>query len=596
ENKELKDWVYYPSWKRLVQSAGSNESDTRRSYLFFSTDNNFSDRLTTQLAQDGQDVIEVCCGNENRQLAENRYQIEASMPFHFDWLLSELSAAGFVITDILYAWGIGVEPQPNQAYFGLVYLVQSLLRAGMLQEKRIAVLTEGLHKVLGTETGHYNQSLLLGLVNVLPQEYSVTCFNIDLLPSEPLDQWIPQLAAAIREQEGRKERIVALRHGQRWIQDFQKNTQVIKSVPGKIKRGGVYLITGGLGNVGFVLSKYLLQQYDAKLVITGRSALELLRGKNLTHYQILKGMNAEVSYWRADVADNTQMKQVVAEVEQETGRIDGVIHAAGIIDDHYFELIEDITPANALAMLAPKVKGIENIYQVFRERNPDFVWITSSLSTVLGGLGFSSYAAANLYMDHFLLSRLAELPTWRIIGLGGMAFSKEELQKESGLVRFALKPDEVTALFEWSLGNTGCPVMIQTVEDLSTRMHRVYEVKKETYLNGGINETVEYIKTERAGLSTIYITPGTGTEKKLAVLFENFFGIESIGIEDNFFELGGDSLKAMMLLKRIKNEFDSAITLTDFLKNTTLRLLAAKIDERIYFAASTVKTDNEIVI
>ncbi|WP_133053837.1 SDR family NAD(P)-dependent oxidoreductase, partial [Niastella yeongjuensis] len=606
ENKELKDWVYYPSWKRLL-AAGSQPAG-KRSFLVFCNNVLFSQRLKEQLlAERVEDkVIEVGIAEEYRRYTQYQYALNPSSAREYDLLLADLSAAGIIVTDIVYAWGPGAEQhsfelqkdntQLGRVYFGLVYLVQSLLRAGMLKEKRITVLTEGLHKVLGTETGGYHQSLLLGLVNVLPQEYSVTCFNIDLLPSEPLDQWISQLTAEIRRQEGRKERIVALRHGQRWVQDFQKNTQEIKSTPGKIKRGGVYLITGGLGNVGFVLGKYLLQHYGATLVLTGRKEAGMLNKEALSHYNELRKISESVYYYQADVADLLSMQQVAADATQKTGRIDGVIHAAGIIDDHYFELIEDITPAKALVMLAPKVKGIENIYQVFRERNPDFIWVTSSLSTVLGGLGFSSYAAANLYMEYFVLSKAREMPGWRSIGLGDMVFSDKQIQKENGPSRSCLKPDEITVLFEWSVGFTGAPVIIQTVEELWARVRRVYELKKEAYLDEDRDKPTELVKMERPQLTSTYKAPQTETEKRMSALYENFFGIDGIGTEDNFFELGGDSLKAMMLLKRIKNEFDINITLTDFFNHDRVGSMAAFADQIRSIAVTGKKASRKIVI
>jgi phthiocerol/phenolphthiocerol synthesis type-I polyketide synthase E len=85
---------------------------------------------------------------------------------------------------------------------------------------------------------------------------------------------------------------------------------------------------------------------------------------------------------------------------------------------------------------------------------------------------------------------------------------------------------------------------------------------------------------DRPELSNQYIPPVSETEKKLVALFETFFGINSIGIGDNFIELGGDSLKAMALLKMIKEQFNLNIMLKDFFNCTDLREIAAIIEER----------------
>jgi len=139
-------------------------------------------------------------------------------------------------------------------------------------------------------------------------------------------------------------------------------------------------------------------------------------------------------------------------------------------------------------------------------------------------------------------------------------------------------------------------VLIQSVEDLSQRIYRVYEQKKEAYLDDDRQQKQEEReKVERPRLSTGYAAPEGETEIRLVQLFESFFGIAGIGTADSFFELGGDSLKAMMLLKRIKNEFDLHLTLTDFLTNTTIRSLAVKVDEKRWLAKD-IRMDNEILI
>jgi phthiocerol/phenolphthiocerol synthesis type-I polyketide synthase E len=604
ENRELKDWLYYPSWKQVIGTAVTS-ANKKHVYLIFSTDQLFSATLAEVLcAENDHRPIHVFSAGEYKRIAADKYAIDATNPCHYDRLLNDLLQEGLLITDMIYAWGMEAEEQKmtmhitnanlHLVYFGLVHLVQSLLRSNILKELRLAVLTDRLYNVTGDEDTRYGQSLLIGLVNVLPQEYGVTCFNIDIPGKEKIKEYAAQLAAAISSNNGKENRILALRHGRKWFPAYEKNKDVIEK-GGRIRPGGLYLLTGGLGNVGFVLSRYLLKEYGVRLVLAGRKEMDALDAEKINRYNELKTLSPEVHYVAADVSDALLFEHTVEEVEQQLGRIEGVIHAAGIIDEQYFELVEEMTVENALAMLAPKVQGIENLYNLFgKKRKPAFVWITSSLSTVLGGLGFSAYAAANLYIDHFLLHRAKELPNWRAVGLGGMAFIKEDIRKESGPARNLLVPQEIAALFDWSTGLQQCPVIIQTIEELPVRMHRVYEVRKEVYFNDDINEYTNN-KTERPGLSSTYASPENDIEKQLVVLFETFFGIAGIGIDDNFFELGGDSLKAMMLLKRIKNDMDTRITLTDLLTHTTIRLIASKIIEHGGLNAG-VAMDNEIVI
>jgi phthiocerol/phenolphthiocerol synthesis type-I polyketide synthase E len=93
-------------------------------------------------------------------------------------------------------------------------------------------------------------------------------------------------------------------------------------------------------------------------------------------------------------------------------------------------------------------------------------------------------------------------------------------------------------------------------------------------------DVVSYeMRQDRPDLSTEFVEASSDTEKKLKEMFEGFFGYKEVGIDDNFFELGGDSLKGMVVLKKIKTEFDINISLKDFFGKQTIREIAAEVDE-----------------
>ncbi|MCP5108268.1 MAG: acyltransferase domain-containing protein, partial [bacterium] len=82
---------------------------------------------------------------------------------------------------------------------------------------------------------------------------------------------------------------------------------------------------------------------------------------------------------------------------------------------------------------------------------------------------------------------------------------------------------------------------------------------------------------QRPELSTRYTAPGDETEQRLAGIFGELFGIETVGIHDDFFELGGDSLKAVGLEARIRKESGVEIPLTEIFKNPTIKALGEYI-------------------
>lgn len=102
-------------------------------------------------------------------------------------------------------------------------------------------------------------------------------------------------------------------------------------------------------------------------------------------------------------------------------------------------------------------------------------------------------------------------------------------------------------------------------------------------------------KLGRPDLATPYAEADTDTEHSVKQLLEQLFGWDHVGVDDNFFEWGGDSLKGMMLLKRIKKEFNVIIPLKDLFLKATIRSIAAVIDEVIWLEKD-VAMENEIKI
>ncbi|HRY31959.1 MAG TPA: amino acid adenylation domain-containing protein [Bacteroidales bacterium] len=75
-----------------------------------------------------------------------------------------------------------------------------------------------------------------------------------------------------------------------------------------------------------------------------------------------------------------------------------------------------------------------------------------------------------------------------------------------------------------------------------------------------------------------FIPPSTVTEKKLASLWEQILGVDSVGAGDDFFKLGGHSLKAVLLQARIRKEYGINLSLQNIFHHAVLSDLAALMD------------------
>ncbi len=157
-----------------------------------------------------------------------------------------------------------------------------------------------------------------------------------------------------------------------------------------IKEGGVYLITGGAGGLGYIFARHISKKKDAKLILTGRSE------KCKLSEEALQTINA--TYHSCDVNSEVAVKGLVDKVVDTYGTIDGIIHGAGIISDNF--LIQK-TKEEAAKVLLPKINGAKNLDQATKTLDLDFVMYCASLSGVLGNVGQADYSSANSWMDNY---------------------------------------------------------------------------------------------------------------------------------------------------------------------------------------------------
>ncbi|MBW7477835.1 hypothetical protein K0T92_24290, partial [Paenibacillus oenotherae] len=73
---------------------------------------------------------------------------------------------------------------------------------------------------------------------------------------------------------------------------------------------------------------------------------------------------------------------------------------------------------------------------------------------------------------------------------------------------------------------------------------------------------------------TAYTAPATETEEKLAALWQELLGRETIGVNDNFFELGGNSLLLIRMHRMLEQELPVTLSVTDLFAYPTIAKLA----------------------
>ncbi|MEI3802866.1 MULTISPECIES: type I polyketide synthase [unclassified Chitinophaga] len=563
---------YLHGWKR--SSLMERPVQTGNTCLLFDNGGAVAEALKTLLLQKGHDVVTILQGDEFKISADGVITVNPLKKEDYVQLLEYLIVNEAVSGQLIYTWSLSAAAL-HQHFICLLQLCKMLKADDTLPLKRLLLITQQLHPVFGPAAGsHISVAPALGLLKVFVQETPGFFYcNVDI----PQEEAPAAIAAGIYDelQYNAKQQVVALRNGERWAEDFEQVEPAPAAVP-ILREGGIYVITGGLGKAGVCLAAYLLKQYNAKVALIGRTSLQ--KQTNTDVFKTLQQLPGQVAYYCADVADYNALSGAINEITAGWGAIHGVIHAAGNIG--HFAAVEQLDEQDVNAHFRAKVNGLQHLYEIFRDQQPDFVWLMSSLSVVLGGLTFGAYAAANTFMQHFTDSHRRELRNWITVNLDGLSFPHDKQPAGAGIT-----PAALITVFEQSLSLRNKGSMTVTATDLYARLTRAAN-------NNKGNASVKVV-TPGSPAPVLADNNFSGIEQQLMLIWCEFFGLDNIGPEDNFFELGGDSIKAMTLLKRIHKILNIELLIETIFRNPTITALSKEIEISMEIRQLKSQTDTK---
>ena len=388
--------------------------------------------------------------------------------------------------------------------------------------------------------------------------------------------------------------VIAYRGRQRWVQTFEAmRIDKARGATPRLREGGVYLITGGLGQIGFLLAQALAEQARARLVLTGRRRLpardewkSLLAAqdcdpevaRDIRKILALEDLGAEVLTASADVADPEQMRELMALIDAHFGELHGVIHAAGAAGRDTSRAISDMRREDCERHFQPKARGLIMLEKCLEGRSLDFCLLFSSLSSVLGGLGYGAYSAANAFMDVFALRHNQMNPDqWTSVNWDGWDFRGQVdrvSENTSSMAELAIKPDEGVEAFNRILSSGATDRLVVSTGDLQSRIDRW--VKLESLLDTEQPERKSSPSHPRPDLQNDYVGPRNEIEQTIAGIWETQLGLERVGVYDNFFELGGDSILSIQVISRA-NRLGLQFTAKQLFQHSTVAELASVV-------------------
>jgi acyl transferase domain-containing protein len=444
----IAEWLYVPSWKRAEHgrtlSNGLLSNQTRR--WLICSDGVLGNLLADRLKRQKQEVFTVRAANDferspGRNFSLNPHQNEDQ----YCALIETLDSMKAMPDTIVHCWtakqadgDAGLEERLDLGYYSLLALARALSRKNLPAPVQLVLVTSGAEEVTGDEELCPENALTLGLLRVIAQEHpDIRCRSIDIPPVEsdqsPGDVMIERILA---EAADGNQAEVAFRGGYRWIQAFAPIPAVSTGqAASRLRPGGAYFITGGLGRIGLVFAEYLARSVQAKLMLVDREPLpdrsvwpDWLAShtendrcaRKIRKIQVLEALGSEILVAQADVASYDDMRRALDVAQRTFGAIHGIIHAAGLVGDAAIKSIRETSRVESEAHFDSKVRGLIVLERIAGQSKLDFCLLQSSLSAILGGLGLGAYAAANRFMDAFVHKRRQSGdPAWLTVNWDG---------------------------------------------------------------------------------------------------------------------------------------------------------------------------------
>ncbi|UCH94146.1 MAG: SDR family NAD(P)-dependent oxidoreductase, partial [Candidatus Aminicenantes bacterium] len=387
--------------------------------LLFGINNDFPDAFHRQLGQQVP-VTLVKPGPQFKETGSRRFEIRPGHPEDYGQLVETLVRQGQAPVNIVHLWhqenaanndvGDNLQSLLEQGVFSLLYLSQALMAQKLGSKTKLIYVYPGpVNDLRFSSPSYAAHAAVSGFARTLRLENPGFVYKtIELRipadePSRPgetleLARVLEVIVTELAIDDDRVEtRYVCDKEGNhryvRCLQAFAPPARPTQPLP--LRKHGVYLVTGGMGGLGRIFTRYLAQQVKARLVLVGRSGLDPQKS---TWIKELQSLGAEVTVIRADISRRQEVEQLVKQVKKQFKHLNGIIHSAGVVRDSF---ILKKTTRQMDEVLAPKVYGTVYLDEVTRDEPLDFFVLFSSLAAVIGNAGQCAYAYGNRFMDEY---------------------------------------------------------------------------------------------------------------------------------------------------------------------------------------------------
>ncbi|MDM5187018.1 SDR family NAD(P)-dependent oxidoreductase [Bacillus sp. DX4.1] len=395
--KEASSPLYFKNVWEPVKLKSSGDMAPLEKIIIFDE----SEELWNSVRGNSSSIILVKRGNGYQKISDQMYVIDPSCESDYVRLIQTLKEEDLFPKHILYLWANGnrsennesIEEELNRGIYSVFFLTKALMSESLIEQVQFIYTyaqKNGLSKPIQAALSGFFKSVRIENSKFICQSIALETYS----KSDILERVLPELEDTSESLE------VRYVNGQRFVKfmrEFQFKEEEKNTLPWRQK--GVYLITGGLGGIGFLFAQYLAKEFKAKLVLVGRSDLTSDKKARLEE---LISYGAEILYIKADISKRQEVESLISKTKEQYYEIHGILHCAGVIRD---AIIKKKTNEQITQVLAPKIFGTIWLDEATKNEKLDLFVLFSSTTAVIGNIGQSDYAYANAFMDQFSESR-----------------------------------------------------------------------------------------------------------------------------------------------------------------------------------------------
>lgn len=475
--------------------------------------------------------------------------------------------------------------QYNKCVHYFIMLYQALRQQVTIKQLNLYCIAKHVNLVIPNDVSvsPMNAALFAMIQAVEVEDFDMRCRCLDIGE-------IISFSELLKECNSQQTSVkVAYRDGIRYLPFITPSQQHNETIL-PIKDGGVYVITGGVGGVGLSIASQLAQEHIITLVLLGRRDCSAVYTDKTLYNEVLltvkeiEDKGSKVIYYQADVTDKDSLKDVLNAIRAQLGKIDGIIHSAGVNVGVTGNLLKNADAKKIRDDMAVKIRGTVLLDLLTRvDRLDMFVLITSPI-TWIGGSGISDYMASNAFESNYALYRNSIGLATKAIGWAPWPHSintkNEEYVEERQLFRVLTKNDINRGLklafgisdIECTVGRINLSASIKLLDGVLFQLSPDI-LSSDSIRNEGETKFLLNVCCEITGRDDFQYTQ---TEREVAQAWGVTLGMNKVDINENFFENGGHSILAI----KLEVELSERIEYTDVYRYPTVASLAAFIDEK----------------